>query len=238
MIPKIIHYCWFGRGPMPDDVLENIASWHKYMPDWEYILWNEDNFDVSALPYTREAYDAGKFAFVSDCARLYALYHCGGIYFDTDVEVFKPFDSLLNNHAFSGFEGNKRHTIGMGILGSEAGMPWFKKQLDAYADRHFILPNGKQDLTPNPSFIAAAMTNEGFIHDGKEKEWDGLHIYPPEYFYPRHTTGEYIRTELTLCDHKYAGSWIGKKAGAPWYVRLLGQKNVTRLIKLKRKIAG
>lgn len=223
---------------MPEDVLENIASWHKYMPDWDYVLWNEDNFDISALPYTREAYDAGKFAFVSDCARLYALYNYGGIYFDTDVEVFQSFESLLENHAFAGYEGSKHIPVGTGILGSEAGVVWFKKQLDAYKDRHFILPDGKPDLTPNTSAIAASMSSEGFVHDGIEKDWDRLHIYPVDFFCPRHTTGEYLRTERTMCDHKFAGSWAGKKAGAPWYVLLLGQKNMTRLIKLKRKIAG
>ena len=92
MIPKIIHYCWFGKGPMPELAVKCIESWHKYMPDWEYVLWNEDNFDVSSYPYTQEAYNAKKYAFVSDVARLVALKKFGGVYFDVDFEVFKPYD--------------------------------------------------------------------------------------------------------------------------------------------------
>ena len=107
MIPKIIHYCWFGRGEMPQLAKDCIASWQKYMPDWEYRLWTEDNFDVNQIPYTKEAYDAKKYAFVSDYVRLWVLCNEGGLYLDTDVEVFKPFDDLLCHRTFAGFEGSK-----------------------------------------------------------------------------------------------------------------------------------
>lgn len=107
MIPKIIHYCWFGRGEMPQLAKECIASWHKYMPDWEYKLWNEDNFDVNCTAYSREAYEAKKYAFVSVYVRLWVLCNEGGLYLDTDVEVFKPFDDLLCHRTFAGFEGSK-----------------------------------------------------------------------------------------------------------------------------------
>ena len=107
MIPKIIHYCWFGRGPMPPMALKCIESWHRFMPDYEYKLWNEDNFDVNSVPYVKEAYEARKFAFVTDYVRLYALYTEGGIYMDTDVEVLKPYDDLLGLSGFTGYEGSK-----------------------------------------------------------------------------------------------------------------------------------
>ena len=136
MIPKIIHYCWFGRGEMPELAQKCIASWHQYMPDWEYKLWNEDNFDVKCTPYTYEAYSVGKYAFVSDYVRLWALEREGGIYLDTDVEVFKPLDDLLDYHAFVGFEGSKHLPVGTCVMASEAHGEWVKEQLDAYRVRH------------------------------------------------------------------------------------------------------
>ena len=121
MIPKIIHYCWFGKGPMPDLAIRCIGSWHKFMPDWDYVLWNEDNFDVSSYPYTQEAYDAKKFAFVSDVVRLKALKEIGGVYFDVDFEVYKQFDDLLDHGAFAGFEGSKQNPVMMGVVASAPG---------------------------------------------------------------------------------------------------------------------
>ena len=108
MIPRIIHYCWFGRGPMPEMAQRCIASWHRYMPDYKYKLWDENNFDINSNIYVREAYEAHKYAFVSDYVRLFALYNEGGIYMDTDVEVLKHYDDLLHLTGFIGFEGSKR----------------------------------------------------------------------------------------------------------------------------------
>ena len=104
MIPKVIHYCWFGGNPLPELAQKCIASWKKYCPDYEIKEWNESNFDLNCCDYVREAYEAKKWAFVSDVARLYAMVHEGGIYMDTDVEVIAPLDSLLQYHAVSGFE--------------------------------------------------------------------------------------------------------------------------------------
>ena len=114
MIPKTIHYCWFGKSEMPELAKKCIASWHKYMPEYEYKLWNEDNFDVYSVPYTKEAYDVKKYAFVSDYVRLYALNKEGGIYLDVDFEVFKSFEDLLHWDAFAGFEGSKHSPLMMG----------------------------------------------------------------------------------------------------------------------------
>ena len=120
MIPKTIHYCWFGHGEMPQLAKDCIASWHRFMPDWNYKLWNEDNFDVNSTPYTKEAYEARKFAFVTDYVRLYALYTEGGVYMDTDVEALKPYDDLLNLTAFTGYEGSK-------YMPPVTGAIWFGK---------------------------------------------------------------------------------------------------------------
>ena len=104
MIPKIIHYCWFGRNPLPPLALECIASWRKFLPDYEIKEWNEDNFDVNSIPYTAEAYRQKKYAYVSDYARFCILYQYGGIYFDTDVEVIKPLNDIIAKGNFMGFE--------------------------------------------------------------------------------------------------------------------------------------
>lgn len=237
MIPKIIHYCWFGKGPMPDLAVKCIESWHKYMPDWEYILWNEDNFEVSSYLYTQEAYDAKKYAFVSDVARLEALKKFGGVYFDVDFEVYKPFDDLLHNNAFAGFEGSKFHPVMMGVLASAPGSKWVSKQLERYEGRHFII-DGKPDLTTNVKFISDWMTEHGFLPNGKEQDFMDLHVYPVDYFCPRLTTGEYRRTANTYCEPKdTASSWAGMTLKdrlfrmLPSWLRIL-------LIKTKRSIFG
>ena len=124
MIPKVIHYWWFGRGQMPELALKCIESWHKYLPGYTLKLWNEDSFDINAVPYVKEAYEARKFAFVTDYIRLYALYHEGGIYMDTDVEVLKPLDDLLDLPAFSGYESNKFTNFPTGLMASAAGGVW------------------------------------------------------------------------------------------------------------------
>ncbi len=239
MIPKIIHYCWFGSGEMPELAQTCIASWHNYMPDWEYKLWNEDNFDINQIAYTRESYAAKKFAFVSDYVRLWALCNEGGVYLDTDVEVFKPFDDLLSYGAFAGFEGSKRVPIGTCVMASEANGIWVKEMFDAYQNRSFIDSDGSFDMTTNVQFMTAIMSRNGFVQDGREQDYKDLHVFPVDYFSPRHTTGEYIRTDNTYCEHLGLGSWV--ETGGGWKARvgrILGQKNMTRLIKLKRKLFG
>ena len=237
MIPKKIHYCWFGRGEMPPEALGCIVTWHKYMPDWEYKLWNEDNFDVDAIPYTSEAYAAGKMAFVSDVARLKALHNEGGVYLDTDVEVFRSLEPLLTNKAFAGFEGSKHKPVGTCVMASEAGGEWVSEILKSYQNRPFLKPDGTPDLTTNVQFITAIMADNGFRQDGSEQNYKDLHVFPVDYFSPRHTTGEYIRTKNTYCEHKGLASWGEHKKG--WkgtILKIIGQKNMTRLIKLKRRL--
>ena len=237
MIPRIIHYCWFGRGPMPELALKCIESWHRYMPDYEFKLWNEDNFDINCNQYVKEAYEARKFAFVTDYVRLYALYTEGGIYMDTDVEVLKPYDNLLSLPAFTGYEGSKTYPPVTGTMASEAGGEWVKEQLAAYDNVHFVNPDGSLDLTTNTTRISAIMRQGCFVQDGKKQVYKGMHIFPVEYFCPRQTTGEVLITSDTYCDHHFMGTWDEtKKRG--FLLRMLGQKNMIRLIKLKRNILG
>lgn len=235
MIPKIIHYCWFGRGQMPDLALKCIESWHKYMPDYQYKLWNENNFDVNSVPYVKEAYEARKFAFVTDYVRLYALYTEGGIYMDTDVEVLKPYDDLLQLTAFTGYEGSKYMPPVTGTMASVAGGEWVKEQLDSYTDAHFLKSDGTLDLTTNTKRISEIMQKNGFVQDGKYHVYKDLHIFPTDYFCPKQTTGEFLKTENTYCDHHFMGTWDDQKK-RHWLIPIIGQKNMTKLIKLKRKL--
>lgn len=237
MIPRKIHYCWFGGGPMPPLAKECIASWKRIMPNWEYKLWNETNFDINSIPYTKEAYDAGKYAFVSDYVRLYALKKEGGVYLDVDFEVYKPFDDLLHHRAFAGFEGSKHQPVMMGVCASEAHGEWVSEMLNAYQGRHFLKSNGTADLTTNVQFVSAIMTANGFHPNGKEQNYRDLHVFPVDYFSPHLTTGEYLRTANTYCEHKGLSSWDTHTADWKTAIqKIVGQKNMTRLIKLKRRL--
>lgn len=239
MIPKKIHYCWFGRGEMPEPVQKCMNSWHTFMPDWEYKLWNEDNFDVNMVPYTKEAYEARKYAFVSDYVRLWVLEREGGVYLDTDVEVFKPFDDLLGHKAFAGFEGSKYLPVGTCVMATEAHGAWVTEQLEAYRDKCFIKGDGTIDMLTNVQFITCNMHKNGFVQNGQEQDYKDLHVFPVEYFSPRNTMGEYIRTEHTYSNHLGLGTWEENARG--WknsLLKIIGQKNITWMIKLKRKILG
>lgn len=207
------------------------------MPDYEYKLWNEDNFDINCNRYVKEAYEAKKFAFVTDYVRLYALYTEGGIYMDTDVEVLKPFDDLLGLSGFIGYEGTKHHPIGTGTIASQVHGQWVKEQLRAYDSIRFIQSDGSFDMTTNPIRITSVMKSEGFIPNGREQVFQEMHIFPVEYFCPRQTTGEVLITQNTYCDHHFMGSWNGKNNDNR-LLRFLGPKCSVFLIKLKRKIFG
>lgn len=239
MIPKTIHYCWFGRGEMPQLDKDCIESWHKYMPDWKYKLWNEDNFDVNCNQYVREAYEARKFAFVSDYVRLKALYEEGGLYLDTDVKVLKSFDDLMTLDAFCGIEGSKHKPITPFTMASKMNGEWVKEMLDSYEGRLFLKEDGGYDLTPNTVMLTALMEKNGFKRNGEKQQYRDCTVFPTEWFSPRQTTGELLITENTFSNHLGAASWSEDKLGWKSYIlRLIGQKNMTRLIKLKRKLIG
>lgn len=227
MIPKKIHYCWFGGNPLPDNVKKFIATWKKYCPDYEIIEWNESNFNIHSMPYVEEAYKSRKWAFVSDVARLNALVSEGGIYMDTDVEVVRSLDSLLENKSFLGFEGTQY--IATNMMGCEPQHPFFKQFLDSYSSRRFIREDGSLDQTTNVEEITKRLQNLGFVLNGKEQEIDGIHIYPTDRFSPYdYITGLLRKTPNTYSIHWFDKSWI-KQSGfrtkiAQWYHRLVGIK--------------
>lgn len=207
MIPKKIHYCWFGKGKMPELALKCIESWRVNLPDYELKEWNENSFDINSNFYVKEAYESRKFAFVTDYVRLYALYTEGGIYMDTDVEVLKNLDPFLDLPAFSGFEDNVH--IPTGIMAAEKGSVWAGWQLKYYDDRHFLLPDGTLDLTTNVEIIGRLMGEKGFIlRNGLYNFQNIITIFPRDYFCPKsHTTGKIELTQNTYTIHHFAGSW-------------------------------
>lgn len=245
MIPKIIHYCWIGGAPLPELAERCLASWKEQMPDWVYMRWDESNFDIAAAPlYVRQAYEAQKFAFVSDYVRLWALEQYGGLYMDVDFMGYRPFDDLMVKYpAFAGYEGSKRKPVMQGVIASEAHGAWVRDMLSTYEGREFIKADGSLDLTPNTSYFTDRLESQGFIPDGKEKDVyvNGeffLHVLPVWAFCPVLTTGEDVRTSETYCEHRGLGSWNTHKTWKDGIVRLLGSKWKARLIKLKRRIFG
>lgn len=210
MIPKILHYCWFGKGELPDLAKKCIESWKKVLPEYEIKEWNEDNFNLDAYSYVREAYDNRKFAFVSDVVRLYALYTEGGVYMDTDVEVLKPFDPFLHHKAFSGYETTKM--ISTGIIGSEKGGEWVKNNLDYYTDKHFVNDDGSFNIVTNVTTITNYMISVGLRQDNSYQDFSGLiTIYPKDFFSPKsQDDGKIKLTDNTVTIHHYAQSWESK----------------------------
>ena len=173
MIPHIIHYCWFGGNPLPPLEEECLASWKEHMPEWEIKRWDETNFDVASAPlYVRQAYEARKFAFVSDYVRLWALEQYGGLYMDVDFLVFRPFDDLMDKYAaFAGYEGSKRKPVMMGVIASEPHGAWVQDMLSTYQSRAFLKDDGSLDLTPNTSYFSDRLESQGFVLDGVEKDF-------------------------------------------------------------------
>jgi hypothetical protein len=240
MIPKIIHYCWFGKGAMPELVQQCIESWKKYLPNYAMHLWNEDNFDVSTAPqYVREAYAAKKYAFVSDYVRLWALEQYGGLYMDVDFEVYKSFDDLMEQYdAFAGYEGSKRNPVMMGVIAAKAHHPWIQGMMQTYESRVFLKEDGSLDMTPNTGYFLEWMTKQGFVADGVEKDFMGVHILPVKCFCPGLTTGESLRCERTYCEHKGLHSWSGNGGWKNKLLNLVSPKVKAKIIKLKRRILG
>ena len=198
MIPKVIHYIWFGGKPLPAEFGKYLEEWRRRLPGYEIKRWDENNFDIDEYTYAREAYDMGQYAFVGDVARLHILYNHGGIYLDTDIEVLKSFDPFLHNKSFIGYESD---AIGTGVIGAEAGTPWLKIFLDNYRKRHFISWWGHPTRTPQPSVLSRVV-----MPSVPENERPA--IYPIDYFCAKDWRDGSIRTtENTVSIHHYANTW-------------------------------
>ncbi|MBP7510107.1 MAG: glycosyl transferase, partial [Prolixibacteraceae bacterium] len=232
---KVIHYCWFGKNPKPKLILKCIESWKKYCPDYEIKEWNEDNFDVNCCNYVKEAYAARKWAFVSDYCRFYVLYHYGGIYLDTDVELLKPLDKLSEN--FVGFESKNRVNSGL-IRGAVSGDIICKLMLDSYKESSFLNPDGSLNLLTVCDRETDILCAHGMKKDNTLQIIDGTTVYPSEYFNPMDLTTEKIKpTNKTVSIHHYAASWVSKNERmrgriAKWIYLFFGKDTAEKIRKL------
>lgn len=231
MIPKRIHYCWFGGNEMPEEAKACVASWRKYCPDCEIVRWDETNFDVNCCDYVREAYAARKWAFVSDYARFMILYEHGGVYFDTDVELIKPLEPIIARGAFMGLEQsggveNSYCDVAPGLgLGSEAGTPFFREMLDYYESIHFMTADGSMNTATVVRYTTDMLKKYGLRNSPEVQQINGITVYPPEYFSPLNfNTGELKITENTYSIHHYAASWF---TPMDW-----------RILRIERKFSG
>lgn len=207
MIPKIIHYCWFGKGEKSALINKCIKTWKKYCPDYQIIEWNETNFDVEVHQYCKSAFQKRSWAFVSDYARLKIIYDKGGIYLDTDVELTKNLDFLLENKFFCGFE--LQHAVNTGIgFGAEKDSIIVKKMLEEYNDVSFITPLGKLNKTPCTYYNSAALSKLGVKLNNTYQKASAYTIYPTDFFSPKsYETGIINITHNTTSIHHFESSW-------------------------------
>lgn len=208
MIPKVIHYCWFGGNPLPELAVKCIDSWKKFLPEYEIVEWNESNFDVNAYIFAKQALENRRFAFVSDVCRLHVLKEFGGIYMDTDVEALQSLDAFLHHAAFSGFENDDY--VPTGIMASEKNGQWVTEMLQYYDGRPFINEQNEPHNISNTSIITGLMVEKGFVMNNTFQEMPGyIAFYPNEYFCPKsYKTGKITITKNTYCIHHFAKSWI------------------------------
>ena len=209
MIPKIIHYCWFGQGTKPDSFYAYLETWKEKMPDYTIKEWNEDNFDIHCCKYVEQAYQARKFAFVSDYARIYALYKEGGIYFDTDVEVVKPFDDLLEEQFFIGYESKDK--LGTSVIASEKSFWLLEDILKKYQNNIFVREDGNLNLMPNTALISGLIQERGITLDNVTKKEKGIALFEFTYFSPyNYLTNRMTRSNNTYSIHHFSASWFPK----------------------------
>jgi len=219
MIPKIIHYCWLSGDPFPESIAKCMASWKAQLPDYEFVLWDTNRFDISSNSWVRQAFETKKYAFAADFIRLHAVYHFGGIYMDTDVEVVKPFDDLLSLPYFVGSEGDG--IIEAGIFGAEKGTPWLKDCLSYYDGKSFIKPDGTFDTWTLPRIMMesigkkrtfAEVPKAGIFEALQTNDPSTLYMFPKDVFCAKnHGTGVITKTQNTYSIHHFAMSWISKK---------------------------
>lgn len=231
MIPKVIHYCWFGGKPLSKLAQKCINSWRKYCPDYEIIEWNEKNYDVNVIRYTTQAYGAGKFAFASDYARFDIVYRQGGIYLDVDVELLKSLDQFLQHKAYMGLEKPGLVNSGLGF-GSESGHPLLLEICENYRAREFSKPDGSQDLTTVVQIVSTILRDRGLNQENAVQSVCDCTIYPTEFFQPMDYYNKKVSiTQNTHSIHHYAASWYSPTRRLLKGMSLLAGPNVSNFIR-------
>lgn len=238
MIPKVIHYCWFGGKPLPKAAEKCIKSWREYLPDYEIKRWDESNFDVNLISYTKEAYAAGKYAFVSDYARFWILYNYGGVYFDTDVEVINSLNTIVNDGPFLGveYQDSNHITVNPGLgFAAEPRMAVISDILKQYEEFHFINDDGSFCYKNIVEVTTEYMLSQGMKNTNKCQRCAGFMIYPVDYFCPiSFETRQLTITENTRTIHHFAESWVPKSTKFKnALARLFGQDFMKVLVKVK-----
>lgn len=245
MIPKKIHYCWFGGNPLPDNYRQYIQTWRKFFPDYEIVEWNEKNFDVQCNTYVSQAYAAKKWAFVSDFARFKILYEQGGIYFDTDVEVIKDMSKLIAKGPFMGTEPKERngrieYHIAPGLgLAAESGMPILGEILDFYEGISFLNADGSNNTTTIVKYTTDIFLKHGYLPLENEVQMtEGFSVYPPEYFNPMNpTTKKVCCTGNTYSIHWYSASWhTPQEKRKKTIQKILGKRITGLIVQIKHKV--
>jgi mannosyltransferase OCH1-like enzyme len=245
MIPKIIHYCWLSGDAYPQKIRKCLESWKKFLPEYEIILWDTKRFNINDSIWVKQAFEHKKYAFAADYIRFYVLYYYGGIYLDSDVEVLKNFDDLLNLPYFVGAE--KAGTIEAAVMGAEKGCDWIKICLDYYENRSFVLPDKTLDIKKLPEIMndvilaikpITRLTDEEIQNIKNSNMGDAVYIFPDYYFSPKlFDSREIIITSHTYTIHHYQNSWFSKKAFFYYRIRALLIKlfgyQVTRTIEKK-----
>jgi hypothetical protein len=222
MIPKIIHYCWLSGDAYPEKIQYCINSWKKIIPDYEFVLWDTNRFPLDSCQWVKEAFEAKKYAFAADYIRLYAVYNYGGIYLDSDVEVFKRFDNLLRLPYFIGHEGSE-DCVEIAAFGAEKGIPWIKDCLDYYSGRHFKRDDGSFDIRVLPNIVHDIISEKYQIKnisriEDFEYNSNILNVFPKDWFcanvhintYDIEPT--YIISKSSYCVHHFANSWCKKES--------------------------
>ena len=233
-IPRIIHYCWFGSSEKPEIVKKCIQSWKNILTDYEIIEWNEDNFDINSNKYVKEAYENKKYAFVSDYVRVKALYNMGGIYLDTDVEVYKSLDEFLEEESFWGFE--EKNYIATSTIGARSGNRLIKQFLDFYEGKSYTEMAKDIETSTNVQIVTKIFKEIGFKMNGEKQTIDNIGtIYPQEYFSPYDYINYYNKkTDKTYTIHHFYKSWVSPKYKMKSNIKkvlskIIGGKNIAKI---------
>ena len=239
MIPKRIHLCWLSGDPYPQKIQKCIDSWKVHLPDYEIMLWDLKRFDIAQVPWVEQAFRVKKYAFAADYIRLYALYNYGGIYLDTDVELVRPLDELLELPGFMGFQTNNEVATGLGF-GARKGNSVVQALLRDYDALDFLKADGSADLTPCPERNTRVLQALGVRKDGTRQSIAEMEIFPAEYFCPMDLYSRKLRvTPKTYSIHRYAESWKPKPSAVSRILqRLLKKHYYTWYCPLRGRIEG